>query len=840
MIYFPHMPEPIDRGEQSSIGEFMKAGAIPKTEPSKMDNRPTAGTVLSEPIPGTVFGSAREKWDEQIALGNIPRTAIAEADLVNLSDPDEEENKRRTEMEMAYAYQSREEEFARRDRLLSRLMKAENPKDVAAVLEILADTQDWSKAEANDRYTYTQYVKTALDGARAFRKTAKQLEEEGIIEGPSLKDGSGGRGPAIGSDGYLVEGAKVLQRGYAIKVDEIKDLKPVRGGKEVMVTVKERVYFGSDEERKALASAHEQLMRTLIVSEKIHEMTGAFDANRAALEEMVKYFYIRQVGLQNEQIGWVFTAADIDKITVEKPNNQEAGSRRSKSIRGMFIMGNCETKEKMEAHLNDTYNLEKFLDKATIERAKKLMVATNFSDPEAENIPGVDDTLRVARFLIGKGLTRENGTWHVNWLTKDERDPSKVNTEEEKNKRGLGAVKQEKNKRGFLTEFGNPYTRGSRDTVYQLNNRLALLVGNKDDVKIADRLFWTWGERDELGLEQFATLPTGEEFLKKFNELTAIDYDEWRNWANERLRYFSLPGEPIGSDLSKIFYARWYRLKDLLNDRPTGSALTINEFDRLTQSLMTLCRTEVQVGGEGVVRSIKEQFLGHKPNDGLSAEPAKEMGEIGWEQVTTPAEIEDAMVGEDVRSGLDKAKVDAELGIRSGSASDNAMGYFWLMNFLAGDGNPDKRPWAMINDENPDPRKFMKASGFTAKNKFLTIVWHDAALVYGEWRKKQIEARAEEGATSKDRVSRRIKKEAEAKWKRGRKNYWHGVRSLPDYSTWEDQQIKIRTVEQEQRQKSVISIVEGVSGKPGLAVRFGFMDMNEVQKPPKHRMSIIG
>ncbi|HLD92565.1 MAG TPA: hypothetical protein VI795_04195 [Patescibacteria group bacterium] len=861
------MPEPgFNEGGQSksSIDILMKAGGPSKLvgmEPQKVsfsgsmkmeDNQNK--TILPDPIPGTVYGSARKKWEEQIEAGNIPQSVIDQANVVNLLD--DEEMQRRSQEANFYAVQ-REEQYARRDRILGRLTNAESVADVVATLDVLKDFMDWSKAEASDPYSFRYYTKTALDGARAFSKTHQQLADEGIVRGPLRRGGTYGN--AIGVDGYLVEGAQVLQNGYAIRVE--KDIEEKPNGK---TKVKERYYYGTEKERVALANAHEQLMRALITGQKIHEQTGAFDMNRASLEEMVKYFYIRQVGLTNEQITWVFTAADIKKITPEAPNNQESGLRRSKATRALYLLGKCETKEKMEDHLNNTFNFDKFLDQPTIKRTLEIMKTVGFVDEQAK---GMTDQVKAARFLIGKGLTydEKEKSWKVNWLDKNQRDPSKATTDKEKDKRGTGAIKEEKEVRGFLTEFGNPYTRGNRDAMYLLLNRIGSIIGDTDniDVKIADRLFWTWGEKDELGLEVYSpeNIPTGEQFLESFNRLASEDYEKWRKLADEHLRYFSLPGEPIGSDLSKIFYPQFYRLKDLLNDRPTGSPLTVDKFKRFTQSLMTLARNEVWCGryekdDEGKpafkkkedgkpeldengrtipiklveTRSVREQFLGHKATDGLPEEHAKEMGEIGWDQISAPAEMEDVKIGESHElSPEQRQALEKSIGLNSGAVADNAMGYFWLMNFLAGDGNPDKRPWAFINDESPDQKKLIKASGFTAKNKFLTIVWHDSALVYGDWRKKSIEA-----DLARKKVKVLIKEQAKEAWAIGRKAWYAGVRALPDYPTWSSQTLDYRDIESGAGKS--ITIVNYIEQ---LAVRFGFLDPKEIRRFPKQRLKII-
>lgn len=766
-----------------------------------------------------------------------------------------EEDEARTRADQEYLFHSREEEFAKRDRIYNRLSKAENPQDVAAVLDVLHDFQDWSMSEANDPYAYRQYIKTAADGAKAYGKTHEQLQKERIVVGPFVQNEEGEleEQVAIGEDGYLVEGAQIRHRGYAIRVDTIKSGEKTRVKSTVRKSIdrksgdpiespitieetekvanyKEKIYFGTEEERNALANAHEELMRTLIIGKLVHEQQGIFDKYRAAIGELVKVHYLNGIGLNNEHIAWVFQAKDIKKITPEAPDNQEAGLRRSKTFRMMYLQGNCETKEKMEKHLNDTYNLEQLLDSDTIKRILKLQktLGVQYVDSDAANMP---DQVKAARFLLGKGLTRNEttGQWSVAWLNKDQRDPSKATSGEE---RGIKAVKLEKGVRGFLTEFGNPYARGSRDTTYQLANRMAMVLGEPsqtiDDVKIADRLFWMWGERDELSLEVYApeAIPNGQEFLDAFNNLTAEDYGKWREWCDERLKYFAMPGEPVGSDLAKIFYPGYYRLKDLLNDRPTGSALTINGFDRLTQSLMTLARTEVNVGGQSVNRCMKEQLFGHKANDGLPAEPAKEMGEIEWSQVTTPATIEDALQSDDPETRT-ISQAARELGINSSAAADGATQYFWLMNFLAGDENPGKRPLAMINDESPDPKSFLKASGFTGKNKFITIVWHEPGQVFGQWREKQVEA-----IRAGKKLDKLVREQAEARWSLGRKNYWEGVRSLPDYPMWLDQTVRVRLPSGSSKTYNLLELIEGTESMPGMAVRFGFLDRTEAKRYP--------
>ena len=168
-----------------------------------------------------------------------------------------EDDKMNQDMEARYN-QEREEQYAKRDRDLSRLMGAETVRDVASALEVIKAYEDVHSGETIDRYTFSAFKRAAKEGQMAFEKTNAQLVSEGIVKGE------------IGSDGYLKEGGGVRHGGWAIRVDRDivlkKKITPKQsydvlpnGDKvnpkqweevELVPTPVEKVYFGTDAERK--------------------------------------------------------------------------------------------------------------------------------------------------------------------------------------------------------------------------------------------------------------------------------------------------------------------------------------------------------------------------------------------------------------------------------------------------------------------------------------------------------------------------------------------------------------------------------------------------------------
>jgi len=740
-------------------------------------------------------------------------------------------------LEARYA-REREEEYAKRDRLFNRLMGAENPKDVAAAIEVVRDFENFQFGETIDRWTFGAFKKAALDGRRAYGKISVDLVEDEIIEG------------SVGQDGYLAEGGRVRHPGYTIRVDQtteqervviphlVYDRSPEEEGatvirKEFEVVDRnklvEKPYFGPDAERKSLANAYEEFHRFMVTSELVQNQSSAFYLTRAGLEKMVDHFYFAQDYLTNKQIKWLFTAADIEKLTPQNPENQELGKRRDKASRLHYLVGMCETKEQMENFLNTTYCLEKILDLSTIERT--LKVAEKMG--QLNNMPETDDQkyVEAVRFLLGKNviITRGPGGYRyemVGWQTKDQRDPLKGG-------KGADAINDEKEARGFLTDLGNPYAEKSRDNLYMLQARFSNLSGDEWAVNDASRYMWTWGLFDELGLVKYTdekNMPTGEEILNKKNTLS---HEEWEKYAAEKRKLFTLTGEPTGSDLAKIIYPYYWRLKECLLNRPAGPFLTIDKFKRLTNSFLGLCSTEVDiVDGKGrghkENRSIKEQWLGYKSVDGKYDEAAKNLGDIEWEQVRMPGDLLQEV-----------GNVNNEVDL--GAVRDNAYNYFWVMNWIAGRDDIIKAPWQFVMKGVENPASLMEIGTYTNKIKFWKILAHDNMIVWGDWRSRYLAMReANPGSSFEDcakATEERAVQEAARILDKGQKDWYDGIRSMPDYSIWGSQQVKYIGSEGismgTSKEIHMLEIVER------LAVRFGFLAKEDYKKTPKNRFKVV-
>jgi hypothetical protein len=764
---------------------------------------------------------------------------------------DAEADKANQEMEARYG-QAREEDYAKRDRVLNRLMSAEKPQDVAAALEVVRDYENPYYGESIDRYTFGAYKRASVEGQRAFEKGSKDIEELkrlGIVSEDAVID----------TNGDLV-GGKVRASGYAIGVREVRgEEKPrtitkvrypidpqtgKRGIPEVVEETesngypKEIVRFGTAAERLALARAHEELHRILVTSEILQNQTDLFDKTRAALEVAVKYFYNDQIYFSNLQTKWFFTAADIGKMDHTKPetlNNQELGDRRDKGMRLNYLVGMSETKEKMLEHLNTTFNLEEILDYSgesteTLDRVLKLAGIEGMTDKD-------EKFKAAAMFLISQDLVltkAAGGTWRYDlptWLTRDQRDPTKEG-------KGEKAIKGEKGARGYLTEFGNPYIKDSRDQFYTLEERMIDVVGDSMAVREAGRYFWTRGMRDELGMEIYSfnengtpNLPSGEDLVTYFN---SHSFEEWQEYCsgegnNAIEKRYKIPGEPVGSDLSKLFHTKMWRLKEMMKDRSAGPYLTYSKIERLTESLLSLCSTKVEVGTDTAdgqklmeTRSVREAWLGFKSNGADPSEQAKDLGKIEWEQ--PPA-------SEDVRKEFNESAV-----------RDNNEAYFWTMNFLAGDDNIGKRPWQFIMKGVERPGDLQRPEAYTDKIKFLKIIWHDNVLAWGNWRevyKKGRAANPRQGRkTQIDAAEAALKAKVLSEVDKTKKAWYEGLRSMPEYSFWMTQQEKYVKFENGIASAGTIGLIQIIEGsgkdKPGLAVKFGFMDASQIGKPPQH------
>lgn len=924
------MPEPLgDMNSEKRSGFFNPTSQV-KLPENKMGilPQPPSQAGLPENKMGVLPQPRGPSESEKLGYGVEAKNRLGE-----------EEDPRNREMEAAFANErlSYESRYAKQDRLLARLIKAETPKDVAPCIEALRKFENWDYREGINSYRFQNMIGQALDNHDAYVKSHAQLKAEGIVDGE------------ISPQGYIANGGRMRFDGYEVRIDEekVEIVRATRKQKykegnngeklnleewietETIPQIVEKPCFLPEKERFALAEANHELAKQMIVGQKQHIETEIFDNNRAALEEQVKIFYLKQIGLSNNQFKWFFNAADISKITPEQRENKELGKLRNKAMRLMRLIGHSETKEKMEKYLNETFALEMILDKVTIDRIFEISNTDVKKNTEESNEDYINRRFEAAaKFLIGDGLKISYAKRYDTagkevlvkqyevggWLTAEERDlTTNIYRGGNVHDKGADAVSFESKKlrvRGYITGDGNIFSRGEKDIQYSALGKIGFIIGDKSQsaVKDADRMFWTRGEKDELGPEYYAfkhrtdksgkivferdnegniipDLPTGEELVAKWNE--CLTEEEWKTWGRGILKRFSLPGEPVGSDLSKLFWTYLYRLKDQLSERPTGLLLSTDKVKRLSQSLLSLARTEAETGylrevngkievvKTKTLRSLREQWEGYKGDQYLAIEKPIDLGDLKWEQVRAAEEVEEIVVHQkrEVTNHKDakevKEKVWKLIGVSEetkkelinkygdedraqaavigdtfakddGGVGDNADGFYKLMNFLAGDGNPEKRPWAYLTNTKLDPKDFTVLDTWTAKNKFLQII-NNAAGMFGDFRRhdRNVVRRNKELSLKAQKDS--MKNEADANITAAKMGWFDSVRAHPMYPAWRMNTVDYQIYDEKGRMKSdkaqIYQIVEGFdANRPGMAVRYGFMSPEQIGKPPRSQM----
>ena len=896
----------------------------------------------------TSIGTPKENIDKFTSLDVAPRNLL-----------DTEDDPRRMEMEQGFINERLEysKDRAQQNREMWRLSHALTPKDVAPCLDALRILEKWDFKEGVNTYQFQSLIGLAIDNHYAYAKSHKQLIDEGVVVGN------------IDRNGYIANGGQITEIGiaYVAKIDKIQqeitskrkkssfETDPVTGARleetiktweewETYQTTVEKPCFLSETERYILSTANLELAKQLITGQKQHFETEIFDAQRAALEEQVKIFFFKGIGMSNDQFSWFFNAKDISKITPDNKEGKELGRERNRTMRIQRLIGHCETKEKFEKHLNESFALEKILDEKMIDRTLSRAGEIAIEPGESQEDFFERKFEKAAKYLLGEGLTitkvkrrtREGDEVYVKqyemkgWLTAAERDVCtdvwRDEDHKKSGKKGGDAVKYETEilkSRGLWTSEGNTFTRGEKDLQFAMNAKISISIGDPKGfiVRDADQMMWTRGEKDEMGAEIYAfkyvkdkkgnlvpelddrgnmipNLPTGEELVALWNR--CLNEEEWKKEAKPFLKRFSLPGEPIGSDLSKLFHAYLYQLKDHINERPTGLLLGVDKMPRMAQSMLKLGRTKAKTGyishdGKVVqtesLRSLLEQWDGFKGDDYLVIEPAVDLSDIAWNKVRSPEEVEEIKVTE-IREALvaDKdgkitkelwksLKIDDEarkalinkygdeaqaltavvgefFAMDDGGVGDNIDGFYKLFNFLAGDGNPAKRPHAYFTETKIEFKDLLSLDYWTGKKKFLQIIY-GAAGAWGDFRK--YDRFASKDLNSKKQVGdkEQFSKIASTNMKDGvdrdvsntQIGWYDTVRSSPMYDAQRSGDLikykkyskkNGKDVMDEPNGLTPIQIIEGKSDtEPGLAVRFGFMKPEKIGKAPEIKMNVL-
>lgn len=593
------------------------------------------------------------------------------------------------------------EERARMDAELQRMMNAEFPADIAPMLEAIRLNMNTDMEPAVDKYS--RDLSIAFKRSRIFSYDhAYLMDPDQLIV---VKKSNRREPGVIHKNGRLDQNSKPRVDGFSAFVDivseeipEIKrelivneegartgEIKITDTGKKITIT-REEVNYLSDEERKTLSRTFLKMVEQGIVVEKVYNHANILWSMKDSLETMFKTISMKGITKSNFDIQNLFSAEEITDIGTSREGEMRVGMERDKATRLLEIVGHCETKEKIENIFNTTFILESILDDKTQNRVLGIMKESGKIDDDTfktlrkqnfdpivhiEKDQKIDDKYKkVVEFLIGKNITITRDGRGVmqyklgeGWLTGEQRDPSKKDVrlpdmyepdpikddkktpktqkeiiDERTAKKGKKGTETEKDIRGWLTK-GNVYL-GTRDDMNALLNKISIITGSSLSTMEAYRNFYWWGEADWLAAENYApdTIPNGKTLAENRSKMSA---KEWAEYTKEISSYIQKGGSPNATDKGKIFWADLWRLSDMVSSdqgRPAGQYVTIGEAPHVAQGLMGLVRSEVVRNGRSTIRSVREQMLGSKDLTLGIEEPIK-LGDMNWSQIGGPPEV---------------------------------------------------------------------------------------------------------------------------------------------------------------------------------------------------------
>lgn len=197
-------------------------------------------------------------------------------------------------------------------------------------------------------------------------------------------------------------------------------------------------------------------------------------------------------------------------------------------------------------------------------------------------------------------------------------------------------------------------------------------------------------------------------------------------------------------------------------------------------------------------------------------------------------------MSDDQKKNLELQQKRAGTQINENAVQDNNEGYWWVMNYLAGDDNTNKRPYQFImKGFDRGAGDMQRPEWYTDKIKFWKIVWHMPAVAWGDWREAYRRSKIDKAKS----VNSWLAAKASAMLDKGKIDFFDGLRSTVDYPTWASQEIKYVRYENNNVLKAgtatLVDLVEGADkNHPGLAVRYGFMNASNINKPPAYVMNL--
>lgn len=344
----------------SSIDYMRQLGAIPKpgsesnlaqksTPDSDSSNRlqasanvdtPFKTVNLPEPIPGTAFGSQREKWQEQIAAGNIPESVLAVTNPVDVLDDENEDDRRRREQaesELANRGSGRAEYV--NDEALS---SADRPFKIFKALRRIERKLDDPRIPHS---LSESYKPPGQLGIMYARQEVLSVPIDELIDDGLVTETRNGKIIPLDKTGSA----------YAISTKELintEDDGTIKYNILGQPAYRTEYNFGTDAQRAELSRAYERAVLEMEARSIIGEWTGVVMNLRFRddLNGLVNFEHETGAKLKTDHLTALFNMPDVNEMK-KNPEDHTLGDQVEEALFLNLLMLNSGTKQQMQEFL---------------------------------------------------------------------------------------------------------------------------------------------------------------------------------------------------------------------------------------------------------------------------------------------------------------------------------------------------------------------------------------------------------------------------------------------------------------------------------------------------------
>jgi len=284
-----------------------------------------------------VYGSAEDKWQEQLKAGNISPTVEETrrtTDLLgNTSGGEDDEHK----VEDEFANRSYYRTESKRSRFIE---TAETPSELFEGLRGLEGMLENGNIPGGltERYTPPRELSVMHERADDLKATVEDLLKKGRIRKDSYVEATG-----IGIP------SRLKYASYALWVEEKPIYYVQKDGTRRQVDVELVYHYGTPKERERMAKAYERAVTELEARDIIGEHIGLRlnEEVRDSLENLTAYMHSgRMPKFKGDHLVALFNMPDVDEL-VDNPENHTLGDQVEEAMFLNLVMLNSGNKERM-------------------------------------------------------------------------------------------------------------------------------------------------------------------------------------------------------------------------------------------------------------------------------------------------------------------------------------------------------------------------------------------------------------------------------------------------------------------------------------------------------------